>query len=193
GSGENFLESTLRYSKKSGVDISRVQSFDANRDMTCRLAYCVFATIAYNFIHKNSALKADRFAFTLYPGGGFLLNEALSDEKLRSIFADNRFARVITTQAPTYRYLIENGLCDPGKIKHIYGGIIPFCYDKDGLDRAVGSRRDDRRQLNICFMAQRYSPTGIEKGYDVFAAIVRALGNRQDIAFHVVGGFDRET
>ncbi|MYL85433.1 hypothetical protein GTA51_20360, partial [Desulfovibrio aerotolerans] len=42
GSGENFLESTLRYSKKSGVDISRVQSFDANRDMTCRLAYCVF-------------------------------------------------------------------------------------------------------------------------------------------------------
>ncbi|MYL85443.1 glycosyltransferase, partial [Desulfovibrio aerotolerans] len=41
--------------------------------------------------------------------------------------------------------------------------------------------------------AQRYSPTGIEKGYDVFAAIVRALGNRQDIAFHVVGGFDRET
>ncbi|WP_211922689.1 hypothetical protein, partial [Solidesulfovibrio aerotolerans] len=78
-------------------------------------------------------------------------------------------------------------------IKHIYGGIIPFCYDKDGLDRAVGSRRDDRRQLNICFVAQRYSPTGIEKGYDVFAAIVRALGNRQDIAFHVVGGFDRET
>ncbi|MYL85447.1 hypothetical protein GTA51_20450, partial [Desulfovibrio aerotolerans] len=118
GSGENFLESTLRYSKKSGVDISRVQSFDANRDMTCRLAYCVFGTIAYNFIHKNSALKADRFAFTLYPGGGFLLNEALSDEKLRSIFADNRFARVITTQAPTYRYLIENGLCDPGKVSY---------------------------------------------------------------------------
>jgi glycosyltransferase involved in cell wall biosynthesis len=44
----------------------------------------------------------------------------------------------------------------------------------------------------VAFVANRYTPLGADKGYDLFVAAAIELGRRHaNISFHVVGGFDR--
>lgn len=49
----------------------------------------------------------------------------------------------------------------------------------------------EKKRLDICFMAHRYTQYGEDKGYDVFVNVASILCQRYDnIYFHVVGPYD---
>jgi tetratricopeptide (TPR) repeat protein len=180
---EQFIDST-------GLDPSRVRYFDTDFIGAPKVAYCVFLNLADYFYTQLGLPSAEHLLFTLYPGGGFNLNDKVSDQKLRQLCDNPKLSKIITTQNTTYRYLVDGGFCEPDRIKHIYGGIIPSIYSMDA--ESIVPRELDK-PLDVCFVAQRYSATGAEKGYDVFIDIVKDFKNSPDVRFHVVGGFDEST
>ncbi|CAG2158767.1 glycosyltransferase family protein [Cupriavidus numazuensis] len=186
---ESFEAMAARHTAAHGMDASRVALYEAGRKQG-RIGYCVFLNNANLFFSEDPAIALDAMAFTLYPGGGYELNDPNSDLKLRRLCDNPRLAKIITTQNLTYRYLIEKGFCEPDRLLHLFGGVVPMCFDPAALDRIEACRNTFHPVLNVCFVAQRYSALGAEKGYDVFVSVAERLRARDDIAFHVVGGFD---
>ena len=147
------------------------------------------------FLHNTYAMLPEieeagvNFIFTLYPGGGFAINNPDVDHQLMRVFGSPCFQKVIVTQQVIYEYLVRKGLCPAEKIKVIYGGVTPEVPD----GRSLPKRRwgFDKPRLDICFWAHKYTPRGEDKGYDVFVAVAKILRqSHDDIYFHVAGGFD---
>ena len=156
-------------------------------------AYCIFINnvLSFDFL---SSIKMP-FAFTLYPGGGMLLNTSECDRKLSRVFRSPYFRHVIVTQRVTYDYLIEKKLCPTEKITFIFG-----CPSLENMQQEVDASSlkkygRDKNVLEICFVANKYSEYGEDKGYDVFVEMAKKLYQRhKNIKFHVVGyGFDENT
>lgn len=185
-----FHTQVEQFRKISGLPADRIRYFDADFIGSPKVAYCVFLNLADYFYSQIGLPSAEHLLFTLYPGGGFNLNDEVSDKKLRKLCDNPKLTKIITTQNVSYRYLVEGGFCDPDRILHIYGGIIPNIYT---LDDKVPVVKNLDKPLDVCFVAQKYSATGAEKGYDVFVDVVRKFANSADIRFHVVGGFDEKT
>ena len=167
----------------------RVIKFNPYHNLKADLIYCVFLHNAYNFlpiIERNST----PFVFTLYPGGGFHLHGANSDRMLRTVFKSPLFRKVIVTQNITYNYLIENRFCQPEQVEFVYGVVTPVenLITNQTIRQQMGKTKDT---FDICFVASKYMPLGIDKGYDTFIEVAKHLSNRYtNIQFHVVGGFD---
>lgn len=148
------------------------------------------------FLHNTYAMLPEielagvKFVFTLYPGGGFALNNPDVDRQLKRVFGSPFFHKVIITQQVIYEYLVRKGLCPAEKIQVIFGGVMPEVpHDKSLPKRRWGI---DKTRLDICFMAHKYTPRGEDKGYDVFVDVAKVLRQRyNDIYFHVAGGFDQ--
>src|SRR5439155_1311371 len=93
------------------------------------------------------------------------------------------------SQQITERYLRDRQYCAPEQIAFIYGGVFPA----DRLAptpprRYYGEGKDT---FDLCFVAHKYMPRGVDKGYDVFIAVAQRLSPaHRDIHFHVVGPFD---
>lgn len=172
------------------IDSSRIRHFDADFIGEPKVAYCVFLNLADHFYTKIGIPSADHLIFTLYPGGGFNLNDKVSDQKLRQLCNNPKVSKIITTQNVSYRYLVDGFFCEPNRIQHIYGGIIPHIYELG--ERHSHCKKIDK-PLDICFVAQRYSSNGAEKGYDVFVDVMKIFANSPEIRFHVVGGYDEST
>lgn len=132
------------------------------------------------------------FCFTLYPGGGFLLDDPHSDAALSRLFASPQFRSVIVTQDLTRDYLRSRFGLPDGAMRLIHGGVVPV----DVYRRHAGPRRRygiDKDTLDLCFVAKRYTPQGTDKGYDLFIAAARLLAPRfPRLRFHVVGNFGPE-
>ena len=130
------------------------------------------------------------FIFTLYPGGGFILNDKESDEKLKKIFKSKYFRKVIVTQKITYNYLLKKAFCKKEDIEFIYGIVTPEnVLERKPKDKTYFKKGKDI--LDICFIAHKYCNKGIDKGYDLFIDVAKVLSKKySDIRFHVVGGFD---
>jgi len=148
-----------------------------------------FLSITYRFLEHIEKLGAP-FVFTLYPGGGFLIDDQNSNNKLIRIFSSPCFRKVIVTQQITYDYLIDHNFCAPDQIEFIFGCVTPqnqfvienFEKNYFGLEKDT---------LDICFVAHRYTEKGLSKGYDVFIDVAHRLSRLYpNIHFHVVGGFD---
>lgn len=155
------------------------------------LCYTVFINNIYEFlpiIERNNA----PFIFTLYPGGGFMLNNSESDRKLKRVFSSGCFKKVIVTQKITEEYLLSKELCPVDKINYIYGGVFPSDhYVEHGCKKK--KYKQDKETFDICFVANKYTKRGIDKGYDTFILVAKELSRRaKDIRFHVVGGFTEE-
>ncbi|EKZ98483.1 hypothetical protein Cmtc_22190 [Cupriavidus sp. TKC] len=189
---DTFTSMAHRFAADQGMAPGRVQ-LHAKQSVAARVGYCVFLNNANLFFSENRHLNVDAFAFTLYPGGGFELADPNSDYKLRRLCDDSRLGKIITTQNLTYRYLLDNQFCEPNRLLHLFGGVVPMCFDRVGTEAILTTRNPQREILRVCFVAQRYSATGVEKGYDVFVALAEQLRDRDDIEFHVVGGFDADT
>jgi glycosyltransferase involved in cell wall biosynthesis len=102
--------------------------------------------------------------------------------------------RIITTQLTSYEYLIERGFCRSDRIDHLFGGVVPAALHRETSQPYVDRRQPlGGRPLQVCFVAHKYTPTGREKGYDVFIDVVNRLSQSDNVNFHVVGGFDRAT
>lgn len=160
-------------------------------NLNAKLFYCIFINNIYEFINPLEKFKLP-FVFTLYPGGGFQMNDDQSDLKLKRILSSPMFKKVIVTQHVTKDYLITNQFCAEDKITLIFGGVVP----QNSLIKDDSGRKNylvNKATLDICFCAGKYMPKGLDKGYDVFIALAHLLAKKYDfIKFHVIGGFDAE-
>lgn len=163
---------------------SQVKVFDSRRRVKAKLAILVFIGIANEFLEyiENNEIP---FIFTLYPGGGFLLNDEISNKMLIRVFNSPFFRKVIVTQNIVLNYLLENDFCAKEEIEFIYGcpiGLSELKLPELKLDTSI---------TNICFVAAKYLNKGEDKGYDIFIEVAkRLLKFSKKFRFHVVGGFD---
>ena len=167
----------------------RVVPFHKRRNIGGSFAYLMFLGNAHWFLRTLKIYRVP-FAFTLYPGGGFRLEQEESDRKLREVLSSDLLTNVIVTQKVTREYLMDRGYIDPARIDFVYGGVFP----SDGLATGVLEKRrypEEKKTFDVCFVAFKYVRMGLDKGYDVFVAAAKELGRTcPDIRFHVVGPFD---
>jgi len=153
------------------------------------LFYCIFINNVYNFIDALERHKIP-FVFTLYPGGGFQMNEEKCDIKLKRVLSSPMFKKVIVSQKIIKDYLITNNFCLEDKIELIFGCVVP----QNSLIKNNLIRKNyliNKPTLDICFCSAKYMPEGLDKGYDVFIKTAHLLASKyQFIKFHVIGGFD---
>lgn len=129
------------------------------------------------------------FIFTLYPGGGFILNDDESDFKLKKVFSSSMFKKVIVTQSYTRKYLIDKAFCLPEKIEFIFGGVMPLASTKKDITLKQLYLKN-KTTFDICFCAAKYMTNGKDKGYDTFISVAKSISTKFDfVRFHVIGGF----
>ena len=185
GETRGFPEVVAEYETSYPHFAGRVFKFDRTRRLRADLAYTMFLQNAFTFIDsiEKNALP---FVMTLYPGGGFRLNEAQSDAQLARVCASPLLKKVIVTQKVTRDYLLDKKLLVPEQIEFIYGGVFP-----SHCATGAASPHQERKTFDICFVAHKYMPQGLDKGYDVFIATAKLLAALHDeMRFHVVGPFD---
>ena len=167
----------------------RVCLFGPDTLPIARLIYTIFIHNAFNFLPFAESCGAP-IVFTLYPGGGFQLDDSASDEKLRRVFESKCFRGVIVTQSVTRDYLLSRRFCPPEQVHFAYGAVIPEAMFAPPIcpKRRFGVDKDT---IDICFVAHKYMPGGVDKGYDVFLDVARRLAShRPEARFHVVGPWD---
>ena len=153
------------------------------------VAYAIFADNIYRYLDQIERCRMP-FAFTLYPGGGFRLEQADVNERLKRVFGSPWFRRVIATQPITRDYLLAKTYCPQERITYIQGVVIPrSAFDAPDAKLRFGFAK---RALDICFVAMRHHPSVItDKGYDLFVeAAERLSAAGVDARYHVVGNFD---
>ncbi|WP_367849440.1 glycosyltransferase 61 family protein [Rhodoferax sp. WC2427] len=160
----------------------RVSAMHKNSNLSANLVYTVFLNNAALLWQEHPSMVRSEAIFTLYPGGGFDLNDPISDIKLRRLCDDRRVRKIITTQHISRSYLIDNQFCEADRILPIFGGIVPSAYKPKTIRREIHTK-----VINVCFVAQRYSESGIEKGSDIFSSVARILSRNSIFNFHFVG------
>jgi glycosyltransferase involved in cell wall biosynthesis len=188
GEVRSFSEVLREYEQRYPQFRDRVSKYNQWSNLTGKLAYSVFLNNAFGFINVVEGYHMP-FVFTLYPGGGFQLHDKGVIVALLRVFSSQYFRKVIVTQKIVRDYLLENNLCAPENIKFIFGGVLPV----DLANRVVPKKfyGQDKNTFDICFVANKYMPRGIDKGYDVFIEVAKQLSAAsQDICFHVVGPYD---
>ncbi len=157
-------------------------------NINSELFYCVFINNIFANLAWIEKYKIP-FVFTLYPGGGFQVDEINSDMKLKKVFGSTMFRKVIVTQRYTRDYLLNNDFCKPEKIEYVFGGVVP----QNSLQKDIVDRKRylvNKVTFDVCFCAAKYSVRGEDKGYDVFLEFARKIAAKYDfIRFHVIGGF----
>ena len=188
---ENPDEIIIKFKKKYLDYADRIKRFHDSSLIYAKLAYFVFLNNSLYFLDIIEKSEIP-FIFTLYPGGGFGLNNKRSDELLCRITNSPYFRKVIVTQQATYDYLLEKGFCRPDQIRYIFGVVTPLNQiesDNPGK-KNFGFEKDT---MDICFVAHKYLPRGEDKGYDVFIDVAHLLCRKfNNVRFHVVGGYTAE-
>lgn len=176
--------------KRKHPDLSnRIFYLNNHSCFKAKLLYGIFLNTAYHDLLYWSNKYNIPFVFTLYPGGGFWLDNHQSDEMLKAVFSSPWFRKVIVTQQVTYEYLIDKKFCKKEDIEYIFGGVTDSKRSKAMTGRQHFGR--DKSTLDVCFVAHKYTEKGEDKGYDVFIEAAKKLSKkRQDILFHIVGPWD---
>ncbi|MDP4002727.1 hypothetical protein [Methylobacterium sp. NEAU K] len=187
-----FLDELRQFEAEHPTLAGRVRALNTGHDLSAKVLHTTFLHGAAVLLASNPDLRAERFVFTLYPGGGFAPNDPVSDAKLRRVLGDRRFAKVLTTHTLQYRYLLDRGWCDPDQIAFIFGAVSPDCWDVAGSARCSRVGRAIHDTIRICFVAQRYTERGVEKGCDVFTELVRRYADDPRFEWHYVGDWTPE-
>lgn len=152
------------------------------------LYYTVFLSNAAHFMWAYE-LANTPFVFELYPGGGFWLNDDAVDAKLRKVFGSPLFRKVIVTQRLTYDYIVNGGFVTPDKVAYIYGLVTYPDYFHPTIPKLFLGK--DKNTFDVCFVAHKYMPLGIDKGFPIFIETCKKLLKITDnFRFHVVGNFE---
>ena len=94
-------------------------------NVNAKLFYCVFLTNIYENLVWLEKYKIP-FVFTLYPGGGFQIEDFTSDYKLQKVLDSPQFRKVIVNQLFTKEYLISKKFCSADKIEFIFRCVTTF-------------------------------------------------------------------
>ncbi|MBQ2870516.1 hypothetical protein IJE86_02320 [bacterium] len=182
---KRFKRSLRRYLRLFPNVKNRFFRVDLDKKYNVKLAYGLFANAIYPYLKFFEENKIP-FMFTLYPGGGFSLNNPLSDSRLRELFSSPMFKKVIVTMPITKKYLLENNFCSEDKIEYIYGGVPQNKEFKNKL-----KYQKDKSTFDVCFVAHKYTSIGEDKGFDVVVDVARRLiKSNKDIHFHFVGPWE---
>ncbi|MBW9173896.1 class I SAM-dependent methyltransferase [Clostridium estertheticum] len=190
--GKETIDDLIIDFKKRFTHIEgRLEKFVSLDNIECKLLYLVFLNNAISLVDMVEMRKIP-FIFTLYPGGGFGLNNFSSDNMLKRVVESPCFRKVIVTQKVTYDYLIDKNFCKPEQIEYIFGVVTPL----DKVERDYTDKKHfgiDKEILDICFVAHKYTQFGQDKGYDIFVEVAKGmLKMYTNINFHVVGNFDEK-
>lgn len=184
---QEFQEYCARYPQLS----NRVRRYHPRRRLKATAGYVVFLNNAFNYLEALEAAQLP-FVVELYPGGGFYLDDSVSDAKLARVLRSPLFHKVIVTQNVTRDYLLRKRFCREDQIEFVFGVVVL----SDELGSAAPPRTRfgiDKSTLDVCFVANKYMQRGEDKGYDRFIACARILaGHNLASRFHVVGNFTRD-
>jgi len=185
---KQFKENLKSYVKIYPQCKGKIKLLSPKTKYNFNLAYTYFLAETYTllpFLNQNQI----PFVFLLNPGGAFGINNKSSDEMLKEIFESKYFKKIIVNQHLFKEYLLEKKLCSASKIIYDFSGSCQF--KKTDLV-AKKFYKKDKATFDICFVAAKYSPKGIDKGYDLFIAAAKKLARGYpEMRFHVVGGFDK--
>lgn len=188
----SLSEALINYKRKYPEFGGKVFSFDMIwRPVECKLLYFTFLNNAFaclRFAEENRI----PFVFTLYPGGGFALNNEESNTLLNRVFTSPCFRKVVVTQQSTYDYVIKNQFCPKEKIEFIFGAVTNL----EKIDPVEKYRKKhygiNKDILDICFVACDHISYNGDKDYKVFIEVAKELIKKhQNIHFHVVGLADK--
>ena len=157
-------------------------------NINTKLFYCVFLHNIYKNLKWLEKYNIP-FMFTLYPGGGFYVNRLETDKKLKELFSSKNFRGVFVTQPFTKDYILNKKLCPKEHIKLIYGCVIPqYSFLNEEIKKSYYPT--SKAHIDICFSAIKYTPRGLDKGYDLVIELAHRLLKKYDfIKFHIIGGF----
>jgi glycosyltransferase involved in cell wall biosynthesis len=185
---KQFKENLKPYTKMYPQCKGKIELLSPEKKYKFNLAYTYFLAETYTllpFLDRNQI----PFVFLLNPGGAFGINNKSSDNMLKEIFKSKYFKKVIVNQEYFKEYLIEKKLCSGNNIIYDFSGSCQF-KKTDVLAKKIYKK--DKATFDVCFVAAKYTPKGIDKGYDLFVAAAKRLAkDYPDMRFHVVGGFDR--
>lgn len=187
-----FSSAHQAYSIKFPQYSGRVLPLTEDQLHGCGLVYLNFLNNAHAYLSLMEQRQLP-FILTLYPGGGFGLNETESDEKLDRVMRSPLLLHVIVTQKVTEDYLQQRyGSRIPRSM--IFGVVAnPLYFLQSELDRSYF--RAGKAELDVCFVAEKYMQHGANKGYPQFVeAMRRLIALRPDLPFrfHVVGSCTEE-
>lgn len=188
--GKQTVEELVSNFKVDHSVLDRQLQTNAFYNAKVKLLYINFITTAYALIIEDNYQIP--FVLTIYPGGGFALNSAEVDERMRLIFSSPYFRRVIVTQQVIYDYLVEHQFCSADQIEFVFGVVTPLA----ALNQSYQNKQHfglDKEILDICFVAHKYTQFGQDKGYDTFIEVAHRLAVKfNNINFHVVGPWNAE-
>lgn len=188
----HFAACHTQYAARYPQWAPRVRPFEEAALAGAALAYLNFLNNAVQFLPALQA-RALPFLLTLYPGGGFGIDEADSDDKLRRVLASPLLRGLVVTTPVIARYLGEfaqrESIALP-PVTQIAGVVVnPLYFDPAGrLFLGAGKEIAD-----VCFVAEKYMERGVNKGYPEFVAAAQAVAAAEPaVRFHVVGSFDAD-
>lgn len=184
----SFRSIKREYINRNPFSKGIITKYHPHIHFNAKLAYIVFFHNVWAILPKLELYKIP-FIFTLYPGGGLVLNDPDLDLKLKQIFQSKQFRHVIVSQYIVYDYLIIKNLCPKEKITMVFGVVLPTP-SFEPIDDLKKQYPLNKSTIDICFVAHKYSFQGKDKGYDIFIETARILSNySRDIRFHVVGNW----
>lgn len=183
----NFPTAHQDYASQYPEYSQRVLPLTHDQLDNCGLVYMNFLNNAYAYLPLLEERQIP-FVLTLYPGGGFGLNEAASDHKLDRIMHSPLLRHVICTQKITEDYLGQRyGNHIPRTM--IFGVVVNPLYFSAPVVRRKYFQHG-KPSLDICFVAEKYMDHGANKGFPEFIEAVRkilAARPKLTIRFHVIG------
>lgn len=188
--GYNLDNEIQRYKMKHNALNTKLADYDVEKinAYNPKLLYFIFFnTVKQNWYYILSNKKP--FIFELYPGGGFAFDDSDCDYMLKAIMSSKYFKKVIVTQKIVRDYLLKKNLCKKNQIELINGVVMPI----EGLEKDYNVKHNygfEKENLDIVFMAHKYTEKGVDKGYDIFIEIAKKIVlTKKNVKFHVVGGF----
>lgn len=185
----NFKVHLREYINKHDSLKSKIKEVQFLNNINCKLFYFVFLNNGRRIVPYLNTRKIN-FIFTLYPGGGFKMNDEESDRDLKAIMSSCYFKGVIVNQQIIKSYLLQKRFCLENQIHYLHG--IPMLQNKlEFVGEHKEYYKNKKEHLDICFVAAKNLAKGEDKGYDLFIESALALYRlHPELRFHVIGGFN---
>ncbi|MGB4205613.1 MAG: glycosyltransferase [Bacteroidales bacterium] len=186
---QKFNKNKGIYSSLFPEHADKICFLDYHAEYNARLAYMIFLNVVYQlipFLEKNKI----PFVFILFPGGGFGVNNHVSDKKLSKVLKSSYFRKVVVSNKYIENYLITKDLCRPEQIHRFKykRPLVSFDKLRDKLKYPNG-----KSTFDLVFVAYKYMPKGLDKGYDLFIDTAKTLSKNYDaFRFHVVGNWSEK-
>ncbi len=184
-----FAACHAQYAARYPQWAGRVRPFEPAALAGATLAWIDFLNNAVQFLPALQA-RTLPFVLALYPGGGFGIDAEDSDAKLRRVLASPLLRALVTTTSLLTRYVARfaqrHGLRLP-PLAEVPGVVVNPLYFDEAPRPFLGEGKDI---ADVCFVAAKYMPRGVNKGYPEFVAAAQAVAAADaSVRLHVVGDF----